>query len=149
MALEFVIEDSFRWVLAAVLANILLTFFMAVGVGAARRKYKVPYPTMYVDEKSHKEGVAFNCVQRAHQNTMEFLPSVITVLLLGGLQYPRVAAVLGFGYIAARVQYWRGYSSGEAQKRFSAGGALFFPTFFGLCGCTLALILHQFVPQLV
>jgi len=149
MTLEFVIEDSFRWVLAAVCANIVLVTGMGVGVGEARRKYNVPYPTMYADEKSHKQGLVFNCVQRAHQNTLEYLPSVITLLLLSGLQYPRVAAVLGFCYFVARVQYWRGYSTGVAEKRHSSGGAFYHAAFFGLCGCTAALILHQFAPQLV
>lgn len=119
-------------------------------VGEARRKYKVPYPTMYATETpTNKDGRAFNCVQRAHQNTLEFLPSFLTVLLLGGLRYPLAAAVLGGLYFVARIQYFRGYSSGEANQRFSAGGAFVFPTYFGLWICTLGLILHQFFPQLV
>jgi len=47
------------------------------------------------------------------------------------------------GAVLARLHDGRG---GEAVLGW---GGLFFPAFFGLLGCTLALILHQFVPQLV
>lgn len=149
MALELVIQDNYGWVLVAAVANILLMQYMGVTVGRARRTYKVPYPTMYANEKENEQGKAFNCVQRAHQNSLEFLPGVLTALLLGGLQYPIVAATLGGSYFLARIQYFRGYSLGVPSKRFSAGGALIFPTYFGLIFCTIALILHIFFPHLL
>lgn len=122
---------------------------MSVQVGKARRRFNVPYPTMYASEKEHKDAKAFNCVQRAHQNNLEFMPSFLVVLILGGLQYPLVAASLGTIYALARIQYFRGYSSGDAKKRFSGGGAVIFPAYFGLIICTICLTLHQFFPDLV
>lgn len=141
---------GYGWVLAALLANIFVTQGMAFAVGAARRRFNVQCPTMYASEKEgHKDAKAFNCVQRAHQNTLEFLPSMVAALLLGGLQYPLVAAALGALYAVARIQYFRGYSSGVANNRFAAGGVLIFPAYYGLVICTVCLTLHQYFPDVV
>lgn len=115
-------------------------------VGKARRKYRVFYPMMYADESENKDAKAFNCVQRGHQNCVEFMPQFLVLLLLGGLQYARVAAFLGFSYTVFRLQYFRGYSTGNAAARYQAGGRFHWFAFFGLLLCTVALILHQFFP---
>ena len=109
----------------------------------------MPYPTMYADEKEHKHAQAFNCVQRAHQNTVEFSPAFLMCLLIGGLQYPLVAAALGAVYGLARIQYFKGYSSGEANKRFSGGGFFFMPAYFGVVICATCFALHLFFPDLL
>ncbi|KAG0589355.1 hypothetical protein KC19_1G015500 [Ceratodon purpureus] len=146
----FEVPEGYKWVLVPLVVNILVTQWMGFMVGGARRRYNVPYPTMYASEKEgHKDAKAFNCVQRAHQNTLEFLPSFMVGLLLGGLQYPLVAAVLGGVYTLARIQYFRGYSGGVANNRFSGGGVLIFPAYFGLLICTICLTLHQFFPDVV
>lgn len=41
----------------------------ATYVNAARKKYNVQYPTMYLPE-DHKDAKAYNCAQRAHQNLL-------------------------------------------------------------------------------
>lgn len=104
---------------------------------------------MYASETEHKDAKAFNCVQRAHQNTLEFAPSMMMVLLIGGLQYPLVAAVLGGLYGLARIQFFRGYASGDPRKRFSGGGVAVYPCYFGLIICSICFTLHQFFPNLV
>lgn len=141
--------EGYRWVITALIANIIINLWMGAMIGAARRRFNVPYPTMYASETEHKDAKAFNCVQRAHQNTLEFAPSVLVTLLIGGLQYPLVAAALGAAYGVARIQYFRGYSSGDAKKRFSGGGVLIFPFYFGLIFCTICFALHQFFPNLL
>jgi len=57
---------------------------------------------MYAVESENPQAKLFNCVQRAHQNVLEFMPTFISLLLVGGLQYPRLAAVLGLVYVVAR-----------------------------------------------
>ena len=118
-------------------------------VGSARRKYKVPYPTMYANETDNKGAKVFNCVQRAHQNTLEFLPAFISLLLVGGLQYPIIAGALGFVYSVARYLYFIGYSTGDANKRFAYGGSVHFLALVGLFVCSFAFTLHQFFPDVV
>ena len=69
------------------------------------------YPTVYADEKEHKD-----CLQRAHQNTIEFSAGFLMSLLFGGLQNLRVAGALGIVYGLARIQYFRGYLSGDPSN---------------------------------
>ncbi|KAJ6735254.1 hypothetical protein OIU79_002344 [Salix purpurea] len=48
-------------------AYCFLNFWMAFMVGKARKKYNVPYPTLYAVESENKEAKLFNCVQRASE----------------------------------------------------------------------------------
>jgi hypothetical protein len=47
----------------------------------------------------------FNCVQRAHQNSLENQPIFLALLTLSGLQYPVTAATFGGLYLAGRIGY--------------------------------------------
>ena len=120
-----------------------------VQVGMARTKYKVSYPAMYAVESENKEAKLFNCIQRGHQNTLEFMPTFLALLLLGGLQYPLVAAGFGALYTLARIQYFRGYSTGVALARYSGGARAQWIGLLGLLCCTFALALHQVFPTIV
>lgn len=51
-------------------------------VGAARKMAGVNYPTMLVTEaeaKADKKKHIYNCVQRAHGNTLEMMPFVLSL----------------------------------------------------------------------
>lgn len=67
-------------------------------------------------EKDSKKNL-FNCVQRAHQNTLEMFPIFSTLLLAGGLQYPEISAAAGVVYILGRIVFVSGYSTGIPAKR--------------------------------
>merc|ERR1712227_895231 len=70
------------------------------------------YPAMYSDKE-----LVFNCVQRAHQNTLEAYPVFLVTMLLGGLQYPTICAGAGFIWILSRIAYAKGYFTGDPSKR--------------------------------
>jgi glutathione S-transferase len=104
---------------------------------------------MYALESENSQAKLFNCVQRGHQSNLEFLPTFISLLLVGGLQYPRVAAVFGLLYIVTRYFFFKGYSSGDPRKRMAGVGAYYNVALLGLLGCSIGLALHQFFPALV
>ncbi|XP_067003421.1 glutathione S-transferase 3, mitochondrial isoform X2 [Anabrus simplex] len=79
-------------------------------VGQARKKFDVPYPNMYSPTNTH-----FNCIQRAHQNTLENYPQFLMLLLLGGLEWPVVSAVGGTVWLLGRIAYAKGYYTGALQ----------------------------------
>ncbi|RWW08062.1 hypothetical protein BHE74_00020682, partial [Ensete ventricosum] len=80
-------------------------------------RYKVFYPTLYAAESENKDAKLFNCVQ----NSLEMMPVFFATLLVGGLQYPLIAAGLGAFYTVARFFYFKGYSSGVPENRLKIG----------------------------
>lgn len=78
----------------------------------ARKKYNVQYPRLYSEDNQD-----FNCVQRAHQNTLENIPLFMVFLLLAGLYLPRLSAAFGVTYLVSRVVYAYGYYTGDPSKR--------------------------------
>ena len=132
-------------------------------VGAARKKHRIPYPTLYAvpgtprdyspgekkelagassadpslgdNNVSDADAYAFNCVQRGHQNTLENMPVVVALLLVTWPAFPLPSAICGFIWIAGRVLYMIGYSKGVAQRMW---GAIAYVGFIGLLGLSLA-----------
>ncbi|KAG8992956.1 hypothetical protein FRB90_000821, partial [Tulasnella sp. 427] len=73
-------------------------------------------------QEASKEAFAFNCAQRAHGNTLEYLPTTLFSLLFAGIRYPTFAAVAGAGVTFGRILYTSGYISGGPQGRYGIGG---------------------------
>ena len=67
---------------------------------------------MYSDEHP-----LFNCYQRAHQNTLEFVPYFYSSLFFAGLKYPIASAVCGATFAVGRIAYALGYSTGNPENR--------------------------------
>ncbi|PIA63805.1 hypothetical protein AQUCO_00201261v1, partial [Aquilegia coerulea] len=111
------IPDEYGCVVLVLVLYCFLNFYMAFQVGAARKKYKVFYPTLYALESENKDAKLFNCVQRGHQNSLEMMPMFFLMLSLGGLQHPIIASALGFLYTVGRFFYFKGYSTGNPQNR--------------------------------
>ncbi|XP_071819081.1 glutathione S-transferase 3, mitochondrial-like [Apostichopus japonicus] len=130
------IPDEYGYVIAVLPLTFIVFFFLAEMVVYARKKFDVPYPTMY-SEKSKQ----FNCYQRAHQNALETLPFFIVFLLLGGLQYPVASSIAGVVWCVGRLIYAVGYYTGDAGKR-APGSILGFLALFVLFGSTISLALH-------
>ena len=81
-----------------------------------RTKYGIKYPQMYA-EKSDEHHKEFNCVQRAHQNTLEWLPMCQILTLANGLVYPITSAALLGVWTVGRIFYIQGYGSGRPENR--------------------------------
>jgi len=109
---------------------------MAYNVGAARKKYNIKYPLMYSPDNNE-----FNCIQRAHQHTLELYPQFLMLLLVGGLQLPRVAAGAGAIYLLGRIAFAKGYYTGDPDKRKYGGFGLI--GLLGLLGSTACFAFHH------
>lgn len=112
-----------------------MTQWLAVKVAYARRQYGVTYPAMYAEGNS-EEANMFNCIQRSHQNTLEYLPNVLALQLAMGLRFPVTAAALGLAWAVGRVLYAQGYSTGDPAKR-GPGSAIAGVVYLALIGGTL------------
>ncbi|KAK6124933.1 hypothetical protein DH2020_041344 [Rehmannia glutinosa] len=138
--LELVAKE-YGYVVLVLVFYCFLNFWMSFQVGRARKKYNVPYPTMYAIEADNKDAKIFNCVQRGHQNSLEMMPMFFMLMILGGIRHPLICASLGVVYSVARFFYFKGYATGDPQKRLSIGKYAFLAT-FGLMICTISCGVH-------
>ncbi|CAN4078448.1 unnamed protein product [Withania somnifera] len=115
------LPKEYGYVILALVVYCFLNFWMSFQVGKARKKYKVPYPTMYVVEAENKDAKLFNCVQRGHQNSLEMMPMFFMLMIVGGIRHPLICASLGGVYIVSRYFYFTGYSTGDPQNRLALG----------------------------
>eukprot|EP00668_Euglena_longa_P045414 GGOE01061074.1.p1 GENE.GGOE01061074.1~~GGOE01061074.1.p1 ORF type:complete len:179 (+),score=25.58 GGOE01061074.1:40-576(+) len=88
-------------------------------VAQARKKFNVPYPTMYAIGGS-EEDKKFNCVQRGHQHAFETYTQFVALSLIGGLRHPITTALAGIVWTIARLRWAEGYASGDPEKRYSS-----------------------------
>jgi len=129
------IPSDFGYVVLVCLASVILLQYLGINVGRARKRYGVKYPTMYSD----KEPV-FNCIQRAHQNTLEVYSMFLMLLIFGGLQHPCMSACAGALWLVSRLVYAHGYYSGDPAKRNR--GAFGYIGLLTLLGTTTSFALH-------
>ena len=71
---------GYGYVILTGIGAIFTALWKGFNVGGARKKYGVKYPDMY-----SKDSQVFNCIQRAHQNTLENIPTFMFLLITGGL----------------------------------------------------------------
>jgi glutathione S-transferase len=90
--------------------------YLVVGVMQARKKYGIKYPNLYAPP-GHKNEEAFNCAQRAHQNTVESQALFLVELVIVGLFYPLFAATCGALYSVGRILYGYGYAKNGPDGR--------------------------------
>ena len=87
-------------VFGGLFGTILANTYLSVNVSIARKKYGIKYPTLYATKehidgkkcKDEKDILAYNCAQRAHQNTAENQATVQLLGALNGLLFPRFSA---------------------------------------------------------
>lgn len=135
-AIDF-LPREYGYVALVLVLYCFLNFWMGMQVGKARKKYKVYFPTLYASESENKDAKLFNCIQRGHQNSLEYMAVFFVLMVLGGIRHPCVCAGLGIIYIVSRFFYFKGYSTGDPQKRLSIGKYGFL-ALFGLQVCTIS-----------
>ncbi|KAL4447889.1 hypothetical protein ABPG75_005108 [Micractinium tetrahymenae] len=105
------------WVLTAVVATVLIHhYWMPYHVISARKTMEVFYPHLYAPP-GHKHEKRFNCIQRAHQNSLENQPAFLVLLLLAGARFPKSASIAAAVYLLGRIIYFLSYSSGRPSRR--------------------------------
>ncbi|XP_064648894.1 glutathione S-transferase 3, mitochondrial-like isoform X3 [Lineus longissimus] len=130
-----VLPDGYAFVVMTGVASGIVNAWHMSQVMKARKEHKIEYPALYSPTNND-----FNCVQRAHQNYLENQPQFLMILFLGGLQYPKISAAAGMIYLAGRVAYAIGYSSGDPSKR--RRGAFGYIGILTLLGNTVSLAYH-------
>lgn len=130
-----IVPENFAYVIFTFCYSQAMVMYLAIKVGAARKKYKIKYPQMY----SEKENV-FNCIQRAHQNTLEVFPSWLIFQLISGFAFPVAASVLGAIWVTSRFSYAWGYYTGDPEKRLN--GAYGYIGYFGVIILSIAAALQ-------
>ncbi|AWP16762.1 Microsomal glutathione S-transferase 3 isoform 2 [Scophthalmus maximus] len=130
-----VLPPNFGYVIFTYLYSWVMLGYLAVKVGAARKKYDVKYPTMYSDKEQ-----TFNCIQRAHQNTLEVYTQWLVFLTIAALVYPLSASVLGAIWVTSRLSYAWGYYTGDPSKRMK--GAYGYIGYFGVIFLSISVALQ-------
>ncbi|XP_060071645.1 glutathione S-transferase 3, mitochondrial-like [Ylistrum balloti] len=121
------ITPDHGYVVLVIASTWFLLNWTAMKVLEARRMYSIPDPRMYSANDDR-----FNCIQRAHQNTLEVYPTYIILQIFGGLYAPKLGAVSGLIWMAGRVAYALGYYTGDPEKRKNG--------FFGYIGILTLLV---------
>ena len=109
------IPSDYKYVLVVFACTFFMNAFLVVRVAKARKLYDVQYPNLYAPA-GHKYAMEFNSVQRAHQNTLESMSTVITQMLVVGLFYPVFAAACGGLWTLGRIVYGIGYAFGPDKR---------------------------------
>ena len=130
------IPREYGYVVLTGVASTFMIQWLTFKVVMARKKYNVNYPTLYSPDNEK-----FNCVQRAHQNTLEGYPTFLMLLFTGGLQYPKISAAAGMVWIAGKIIYAYGYYSDDINNR--RYGSVAYLGLFTMLGCAIGFGVRQ------
>lgn len=126
------ISPEFGYVILAASGSFLVNMWQMSKIGGKRKELGIQYPQMWSDKHP-----VFNCYQRAHQNTLEVIPFVLAMELLGGIRHPLVASATGGVFLIARIIYSLGYYTGDPKGRIPGAIATFL-SMFTLFGCSVS-----------
>ncbi|KAJ7248641.1 hypothetical protein B0H12DRAFT_1123556 [Mycena haematopus] len=114
------VPEGFSYVAASLLSSVFLLTWQTMQVGGARKASGIEYPRLYAEKAemdASPSAVKFNCVQRAHANTLENIPSIYLMTILVAMKSPVVAAAALGSWVVSRVVYTLGYSTGNPANR--------------------------------
>ena len=103
-------STTYHWPALVTLAALLLLIWCSWRVGSARGTHKVPAPATTGPE-------AFERVFRVQMNTIENVVLFLPALWLAAIYFsPRIAAILGAIWVAARVWYGLAYAKNPKAR---------------------------------
>ncbi|KAJ7099716.1 membrane-associated proteins in eicosanoid and glutathione metabolism [Mycena epipterygia] len=115
-----IVPKGFSYVAAALLSTVFLLGGQIVSVSKHRRLAGIQYPQLYADKAEAAASPAalkFNCAQRVHQNTLEYLPGLYVMTVIFGIKYPALAASSLGLWVLGRISYSIGYATGVPDRR--------------------------------
>lgn len=128
------LPTGFGFVIVVLCITNLWLVVLGTTVGMARNKYsalaekdgekdvaeRYHLPNLYAQGTS-KNVLAFNCVQRSHQQILETIPGYFCSVLFTGLEFPITAFVLACLWLYSRIVWVKGYqeSIGKPMERYS------------------------------
>lgn len=118
------IPSEYGYVLLVAASTGILNIYLTLNTSKFRKAAGIKYPAAYASNEVAEKDInakKFNCAVRAHANTTENMPNVLTALLVSGIKLPVVSAALGAVWVVSRVIYAQGYSTGEPAKRNRGG----------------------------
>jgi len=116
------LPEGLSWASVGLLSIPALLVWQTALVGKARKLAKIEYPRAYAEKAEQDaslEAKVFNCVQRAHQNTLENVPVAFVTTLLTTIYHPKYAAILSGTWSLSRVIYTLGYATGNPKNRMA------------------------------
>ncbi|KAJ3477979.1 hypothetical protein NLI96_g10090 [Meripilus lineatus] len=119
MPVTLVLPEGIQYVPIVFAASTWVVFWQVGQVAKARAKAKILYPQLYAEKSeaaAAKDALVFNCVQRAHHNTMETLPLVLLSASIIATKYPIVAASLYGAWTLFRIPYTIGYRTAKLPE---------------------------------
>ncbi|KAJ3764051.1 hypothetical protein EV360DRAFT_77765 [Lentinula raphanica] len=125
-----IVPYGLSYVGGALLSSVLLVSVQILIVSARRKASGIQPPQLYAERAQVEKSVdalRLNCAQRAHLNTLEYLPALYLTTCITAYKYPILAASLCEGWTIARLVYTRDYTSGFPEQRtFGARTSLMF-----------------------
>ncbi|KAG2755451.1 membrane-associated proteins in eicosanoid and glutathione metabolism [Suillus brevipes Sb2] len=118
-------------------------------VGKYRKKAGIEYFQLYAEKAGVKDSTAalrLNCMQRAHQNTLEQAPVVLVSTVVAGLKYPALAAAMCAAYSLTRVVYTIRYKSGKPKRVRMYGSVVSHLSILGLLFTATYVAFQLFPP---
>ncbi|KAJ7777881.1 hypothetical protein DFH07DRAFT_1036137 [Mycena maculata] len=102
------VPTGFSYVAASLVSTVVLLRYQAYSVSKSRKIAGIEYPQLYAEKSemaASPAAVAFNCSQRAHQNTLEDIAQIYIMTVVLGLKHPIPAAsALGL-WVVGRFAY--------------------------------------------
>lgn len=131
-SVPLLVPKTYGLVIVMLVASFFVLFYLGLQVAQARAQFKdkaakdgdenaearFSYPKLYAEGFSDA-AKHFNCIQRAHQQTLETYTSFCVMSLLGGLRHPLLVSAGGALWCYARIEWARGYATGDPAKRYT------------------------------